>query len=86
MYAGSGGQQQQSQVAPTQHVINQQQQSRPVPPRPVQVRPAGQGRPPPQRLVTPAGGKNMLVVGGKGTVAGLGSSRPSAKEKGEFIS
>lgn len=84
MYAGSGGQQQQSQVAPTQHVINQQQ-PRPVPPRPVQVRPA-QGRPPPQRLVTPAGGKNMIVVGGKGAAAGLGSSRPSAKEKGEFIS
>lgn len=52
--------------------------------RPLQVRPAGQGRPPPQRVTVPAGGKNVTVIGGKGPNAGLGSSRPSAKEKGEF--
>ncbi|XP_066151007.1 transcription initiation factor TFIID subunit 4-like isoform X6 [Euwallacea fornicatus] len=74
VYAGAG----QQQVVPSQ---NASQQPRPTVARPLQVRPAGQGRPPPQRVVAPAGSKNVSVVGAKGAISGIGSNRPSAKEK-----
>ncbi|KAL1518270.1 hypothetical protein ABEB36_001915 [Hypothenemus hampei] len=62
-----------------QQTVATNQQPRPGVPRPVQVRPAGQGRPPPQRIVTPAGGKTVNAIGGK-NLAGV-ANRPSAKEK-----
>ncbi|CAG9763309.1 unnamed protein product [Ceutorhynchus assimilis] len=73
VYAGAGQQQQQ-----VQHVV-QQQQPRPTAPRPVQARTVGQ-RPPPQRG-NASGGKNSAAAVGKGAIAGVGSMRPSAKEK-----
>ncbi|XP_076262970.1 TBP-associated factor 4 isoform X4 [Rhynchophorus ferrugineus] len=65
---------QQTHIGPQQ--ANQQ---RPTVPRPVQVRPAGQGRPPPQRLQTPSGGK-IAVAGGK-SLGAQGLNRPTSKEK-----
>ncbi|XP_019766484.1 transcription initiation factor TFIID subunit 4 isoform X2 [Dendroctonus ponderosae] len=72
VYAGAGGQQQ-------AQILNQQ--TRPAPPRSVQVRPVGQGRPVPQRNLAQSSGKSVQIVGGKGVISNLGTIRSSAKEK-----
>ncbi|XP_060519473.1 transcription initiation factor TFIID subunit 4 isoform X2 [Cylas formicarius] len=74
--------------APSVNQLNQVQQQRPSAPRPVQVRPAGQGRPLPARAQIPnqgklqsAGGGKMANVAGSKPAIGSGANRPNAKEK-----